>query len=70
MSDNTLKTLKQMTGFNALIFEVNVPRVISSRYHGAPESEAPVPWVSGLLACIKNTLTESMGPSAFVNDRY
>ena len=41
MSDNTLKTLKQMTGLKALIFEVNVPRVTSSQYHGAAESEAP-----------------------------
>ena len=38
MSDNTLKTLKQMTGLKALIFEVKEPRVTSSRYHGALES--------------------------------
>ena len=69
MNNETIEALKCLTGFKILTFEVDVPAVISKRFAGIPELGAPIPWVSSLLASIKNSLTPALGNSIFANSR-
>ena len=62
IEDHVIQALGQLTAFKVLIFEVDVPVVIRYRQSGAP-----IPWVSYLLANIKDILTLALGPSIFTN---
>lgn len=68
MSNNVIETLKEMTGFKTLTFEVNVPTIHGRRSPGFPGYGRPVIWVSGLLALVQMSLTPAMGDGTFAND--
>ena len=57
-----IRALKRLTGFNVLTFEVEAPNLIRHRLSGAP-----TPRVSCLLAHMKDQLTQTLGPSTFIN---
>ena len=69
MEDDIIRTLKRLTGFNVLTFEVEAPDTIRHRqlFVRYRLAEAPIPWVSCLLTHMKDQLTQALGPSTFIN---
>lgn len=62
MHDTTIEALRKLTGFQILTFEVDAPVFARCRQPGAT-----IPWVSGLLAYMKDNLTLELGPSVYTN---
>lgn len=68
LHDNMVEALKQMTGFEILIVEVDAPHGIP-RHFPATKGYSPFQrWISVLLASLTTDLTPVMGPSTCAND--